>query len=331
MNGPKAPGGVGMSTQWHCGELRRVPDRLARLAVIGSLLLATAGCSAGQEEATKVSDAAPAATLAPATPIAQYKVLARDGLMAGGGSAPGEKDDRADAATVPPALPRKIIFNAQVTLVVESVSTVGDQLAKLVKDAGGYISETDLSSLAHVARTATWKIRVPVERFETFLAAVSRLGELQRHHKDSQDVTQEFFDTEAHIAVKKEEEKRLLELLAKSTGKLADILAVEKELSRVRGEIEGMQGRLKYLAAYSAMSTVTITASEIRDYVPPVAPSFVEQIKRTFRASFTLLGEFIQGVVLFVVAVVPWLPVIAIVVLPAWLVLRLVRNRLGRG
>jgi hypothetical protein len=307
-----------MNTRW-------LPDWLARFAVTGSLLLALAGC-ASEEEPAKVSDAAPVAKPAPATPIAQYKVLvARDGVI----SEPGEKADGADAATVPPALPRKIIYNAQVTLVVDSVTTVGDQLAKLVKDAGGYISETDLSSLAHVARTATWKIRVPVERFETFLAAVSRLGELQRHHVDSQDVTQEFFDTEAHIAVKKEEEKRLLELLAKSTGKLADILAVEKELSRVRGEIEGMQGRLKYLAAYSAMSTVTITASEIRDYVPPVAPSFVEQIKRTFRSSITLLTEFGQEVVLFVVAIVPWLPVIAIVVLPVWLLLRLVRNRRG--
>jgi Domain of unknown function (DUF4349) len=318
-----------MTTRQCFDRSRRLPDWLARFAVTGSLLLATAGCSAEQSEvATKVSDFAPAAS--PTAPGAT-----KAGMMAGmvrdGTSTTTLATDRSDKPPDAPTLPRKIIYNAQVTLVVESVSTVGDQLAKLVKDAGGYISETDQSSYTRVARTAMWKVRVPVERFETFLAAVSRLGELQRHHVDSQDVTQEFFDTEAHIAVKKEEEKRLLELLAKSTGKLADILAVEKELSRVRGEIEGLQGRLKYLAAYSAMSTVTITASEVRDYVPPVAPSFVEQIKRTFRASFTLLGEFIQGVVLFVVAVVPWLPVIAIVVLPVWLVLRLVRNRLGRG
>ena len=59
-------------------------------------------------------------------------------------------------AKVPPALPRKIIYNAKITVVVESVAALSDQLAKLVKEAGGYVSETDQSSSTHVQRTASW-------------------------------------------------------------------------------------------------------------------------------------------------------------------------------
>jgi len=274
----------------------------------GAMLLPVSGCAEEARERAHITDVETAASAAPSG---------------------GEKADKSKSTDIPPALPRKIIYNAEVTLVVESVTTLGDQITKLVKDAGGYISETDQASLAHTQRRATWKVRVPVERFDTFLAAVARLGELERNHVDSQDVTQEFYDTEARIANKQQEEKRLLKHLADSTGKLEDILAVEKELSRVRGEIEQMQGRLKYLASFSALSTVTITATEVRDYTPPVAPTFAKQIERTFHTSLAQLVDFGRGVVLFLVALAPWLPVLAVLALPVWLLIR--RSARSRG
>lgn len=286
-----------MRAQWSGG----VSLWLVRCAVLSAALMPLAGCGSAEESS-------PAKVSMPATPAAS--------------PAAGEKLADADVSKIPPALPRKIIYNAEVTLVVESVATVGDQITKLVKDAGGYISETDQASHSHTQRRATWKVRVPVDRFDTFVAAVARLGEVERNHVDSQDVTQEYYDTEARIANKQQEEKRLLKHLSDSTGKLEDILAVEKELSRVRGEIEQVQGRLKYLASYSALSTVTITATEVRDYTPPVAPTFAKQIERTFRLSLAQLAEFGRAVVLFVVALAPWLPVIAVIALPVWLLVR---------
>ena len=288
-----------MSTQWS-GEMARVfSNWLTRFAVVGAMLLPVSGCAEEARESAHTDGVAPAAS----PPAA------------------GEKD-KSPGTDVPPALPRKIIYNAEITLVVESVTTVSDQITKLVKDAGGYISETDLASHAQTQRRATWKVRVPVDRFDTFLAAVTRLGEVERHHVDSQDVTQEYYDTEARIANKQQEEKRLLKHLADSTGKLEDILAVEKELSWVRGEIEQIQGRLKYLASFSALSTVTITATEVPDYTWPAAPTFAKRVERTFQMSLAQLAEFGRGFVLFVVALAPWLPVIAVIALPVWLLIR---------
>jgi hypothetical protein len=221
------------------------------------------------------------------------------------------------------AAPRKIIYNAQVDLVVESVSATEKDLLELVKSNGGYLSETEMNSHPRSPRSATWKVRVPVDTFDTFLASVTRLGELTRNHLDSQDVTQEYYDLEARIANKQQEEKRLLKHLADSTGKLEDILAVEKELSRVRGEIEQGQGRLRYLTNQTALSTITINATEVQGYKPPVSPTFVTTIGRTFHESLSALLSFGKTLVLVAVALVPWVPVIAIVAVPfLWLARR---------
>jgi hypothetical protein len=279
-----------------------------------AVLLAAAGCAEAPREApTEAVAARSVAAAAPATPP-PGKLQVVDG-------APVEVEFKAQA-DAPKPVPRKIIYNARVTLVVESITSLSDQLARLVKESGGYVSETDQSSYTHVQRTASWTVRVPVDRFDGFLNALARLGEVQQSHLDSQDVTQEYYDIEARITNKQQEEKRLLKHLEESTGKLEDILKVEKELTRVRGEVEMMQGRIRYLANLSALSTVTITATEVRNYTPPVEPTFATQIARTFRRSVETLTELGKAVVLAAVAVAPWVPLLILMALPFVLVWR---------
>lgn len=290
------------------------PGPLVRLHGIGFLvlILATPGCS--EESSNKESLVmAPAGSVAPATPPAAAEVAALPGQAIA-----------ADA--VPPAMPRKIIYTADVTLVVESIAKTGDKLAELIKSSGGYLSNTDIQSYTQQRQTATWKVRIPAERFDAFLAAVGKLGELQQNRVNSDDVSQEYYDLEARIANKQREESRLQKHLADSTGKLEDILAVERELSRVRGEIEQMQGRLRFLASQTAMSTVTISATEVRDFVPPASPAFTTQIGRTFAQSVAHLVEFGKWLVLAVVSLAPWIPLIVV----ALLILRVLISRAGR-
>ncbi len=281
----------------------------AGLGLFGGTLLSLATIGCGAEESARQSVAPPRATVA-ARPPAEAAPPSADVVGAKG-------------EAVPPAMPRKIIYNAQVDLVVESVTVIERELARLVKETGGYISETDISSQSHVERRGTWKVRIPVDQFDMFVAKVGQLGELQRSHVDSQDVTMEYYDLEARIANKQVEEKRLLKHLDESTGNLKDILDVERELSRVRGEVEQMQGRSRYLAHQTALSTVTLTATEVKTYTSPESPTFATQVVRTFRRSVDALADFGKAVVLFLVAVAPWLPVVALVVLPlAWLLQR---------
>ena len=139
-----------------------------------------------------------------------------------------------------------------------------------------------------------------------------RLGVVRQNHVRSQDITEEYLDLDARIRNKREEEKRLLKHLADSTGKLEDILAVERELSRVRGEAEQMEGRLRFLGDRAELSTVTIEANEWKDYKPPVEASFGTQLSPTFLLSVGCLVEFGKAIRIAFIAIVPWIPLILI-------------------
>ena len=203
---------------------------------------------------------------------------------------------------------RKIIYTATVDLVVENLTQGQTKLLNLVRANKGYVSETNVGGASGEQRTGTWKVRVPVENYEAFMAGAARLGELQSSNSSSQDVTAEYYDVAARIKNKQVEEARLQELLKRATGKLSEVLQVEKELSRVRGEIEQLQGRIRVLSNLSSLTTVTISMREIKDYVPPAPPTFGTEISRQFNGSLQVMRAAGKGLVLLGAALLPWLP-----------------------
>ena len=179
-------------------------------------------------------------------------------------------DDKAKSSQPPStdALQRKIIYTATVNLVVEHFDPIPAQVEALVNRFGAYVARSQITGSPGSPRHGQWTLRVPAERYEAFLAAAREIGEVQNVSSDSQDVTEEYYDVEAHIRNKKQEETRLLELLSKATGKLEEVLAVERELARVRGEIEQMEGRLRVLSNLTTMSTVNLESVRSRITFP---------------------------------------------------------------
>lgn len=203
---------------------------------------------------------------------------------------------------------RKIIYTAMVDLVTDDLNAIEPKLLALVAEAGGFVAETNQTGSAGGQRSAQWRIRVPVDTYDGFLQKTRTLGEVRSVNVGSQDVTEEFVDVTARVNAKKVQEQRLIDLIKNATANLEEVLKVEGELARVRAEIERMEGRLRFLKDHTDLTTVTVTVTEIKNYVPPEAPTFGTKIRRNWAESTTLLQQNLGDFVLGLVSWAPFLP-----------------------
>ena len=164
---------------------------------------------------------------------------------------------------------RKIIYDAQVDLIVESVDPVAKKVGSLVQEARGYIAEQNVTGSPGTQRSMRWRFRIPVEQFDSFVDSIVALGELERNNRTSQDVTEQYYDLEARIKNKRVEEQTLNKILQERSGKLEDVLKIEIELSRVRGEIEQLEGKIRVLENLASLATLTLNVRERDKYAPP--------------------------------------------------------------
>jgi len=235
----------------------------------------------------------------------------------------------AEATDFPTAVraQRKIVYQADIDLIVEDFSQVPAKLSAIVKQFDAFVSKSGRGGPSGSPRSGQWTIRVPVAHFDELLQAAQELGEVRKVDTRSQDMSEEYYDIEARIRNKKQEEARLLKLLEERTGELEDVLAVEREVSRVRGEVDQLEGRMRVLADLTSLSTVTLRVEEIKNYQPPEAAGFGTRVRRQFDGSVAALKVTGEWLVLFIVGAAPWLGTIGI---PAMVVALVLRRRITR-
>jgi anti-sigma factor RsiW len=157
---------------------------------------------------------------------------------------------------------RKLIRNAQLDLEVKSFQAAFDQVSALTKAAGGYVDTSNSQKGGNGKLQGTIVVKVLPENLDGFLLKLRDLGEVKNQSVSTDDVTKEYFDTQARLVNSQKMEVQLQDLLKRENSKVADLLAVERELGRVRGEIEQMQGQLKLYDFQVQYATVTMQIAE---------------------------------------------------------------------
>ena len=226
---------------------------------------------------------------------------------------------------------RKIIQNHHLDVAVKDLDMAEERLLAMVAASGGYISRSDMGKNPGARRQGSWTLRVPGTKASDIARGILDLGEPIKQSSDAKDVSEEFYDLEARIKNKKIEEDRLILHLKDSTGKLVDILACEKEITRVRGEIEQAQGRINMLANLTSLATIQVTLIEHKDYKPEAAPTFLTKLKRTFDGSLERLLEAGQRFVLGVVDWAPWVVVWGVILLGLRFLWKVWKSRKPKG
>jgi Domain of unknown function (DUF4349) len=157
---------------------------------------------------------------------------------------------------------RLIVRTGQASIEVDSLETSMAALRQIVQRVGGFVADASIQSGRNQIRSATLQLKVPAARFDDLTEGLRPLGRLQFVNVGAEDVSEEFVDLTARVANARRMEERLVEILRTRTGKLQDVLSVEREIARVREEIERMEGRVRFLKASAPLSTLSVNLYE---------------------------------------------------------------------
>ena len=165
---------------------------------------------------------------------------------------------------------RKLIRNAQVELEIVSFDAAVQKITAFANEERGYVETTNSEKQANGKLRGTVVVKVVPENLDRFAQRIRDLGELKNQTLGTEDITKAYFDTDSRLKNARVMEQRLIDMLKKKSDDINDLLQVERELGRVREQIEQMQGELKYWDSQVQFATVTIQLTE-KDMEVPAA------------------------------------------------------------
>jgi hypothetical protein len=220
-------------------------------------------------------------------------------------------DGKADTAgeAIQAGAVRKIVKTGEFNVTVKELDGPLEALSRKLETLGGFLSDTNVYRNPGSPPHARIVLKVPERNFGAAVEHIRTMGEVTFERIWTEDVTEQFYDLEARIGNQRRTEQRMLQILERQTGKLHDVLEVEREISRVRETLERFQGQMKVLSARIELSTITLNVHTKEDYRPRKEATFGEKVSDMFRSSAGALLKFLTAIVFIVVAIVPWLSV----------------------
>ena len=293
------------------------------------LLMALAGCSSAREGASTDASGSQARSVASGE-VAEPARAAQVPIP----NAEFQKvslNDADTAAAAAEAADRKIIRNANLTMEVSSTTDTQHKVATIAEAHGGFVVTSEAKQRESddpARRTLDIKlvVRVPAERFGSALDQIRDLaGTLREEAVSGQDVTEEFIDLEARIRTQQALELQFREIL-KQARKVEDAMEVQRQIADVRTDIEKLEGRKRFLANRSSLSTITVNIE-----APRMITVNTSGFGRSLRDSVAMGVDLGSAILLFLVrAVIVMVPVTVFLLLPLGLLFRYFVRRAQR-
>ncbi len=216
----------------------------------------------------------------------------------------------------------RLVRSAALSVEVASYPDAAERAVAIAQAHGGYLADSRVARDPGGRQRGTLTLRVPAGRFDAAFRELKGLGRVEAASVETRDVTKEYADLAARVSAKREARQRLTDILRTRTGDLADLVAAEKELSRLIEEIEELEGTRLYYERQTALSTIAVDLAEpvvfLRDGA--LAP-----LSKALRDALPLLAGSAAAMVYTAAAALPW----AIAVLVVWKMRRKTGARLG--
>ena len=209
-----------------------------------------------------------------------------------------------------------IARTAGLTLVTKEFDKTRAGLEEILKHYSGYLGDLKVSAPADAGRMLTATLRIPAPQLDAAMAELKKLGRIENESQGGEEVTQQYVDLEARLKNSQHTEQRLTEILRTRTGKLQEVLKVELEIDRVRGEIEQMQAEKKELSKRVAFATLNTTVKEeYRARLEATPPSTSSRFRNAAVDGYNTVIEGLIDVALFLLSAGPSLLLWAAVLL----------------
>jgi hypothetical protein len=228
--------------------------------------------------------------------------------------------------------PRLIIKNASLTLVVGNVTEQIAQVKQIATDYNGFVVTQNIAKFDSHER-ANITLRVDADKLDAALERLRKLSiEVRNENISGEDVTAEFVDLESNLKNLTAAEAQLQKLLDQAAS-TEDVVEVFKQLTEIRGQIESIKGRMKYLQASAAQSLITL------EMIPDAASQPVEATPwrpgGTVNESVEMLIRSLQGLadaaIVVAIVIVPQLLLIALPIAALiWVVRKLIKRNATR-
>jgi hypothetical protein len=200
---------------------------------------------------------------------------------------------------------KKIIKNGDLSLKVSSVDDVSQKISAIAKGNGGEVASSNFYQTANNLKSGSITVKVPVANFEKTFAELKKVATLVVQESTSgQDVTEQYADLEAQLKNKQAEEQQYLNIMGQAQ-KISDILEVTQQLSRVRGEIERLQGRIKFMDSQTDMSSISISLTEDSNITFSDSWRPWQVVKETFNALVKDVQKFVNFLIVLIIQIIP--------------------------
>ena len=194
----------------------------------------------------------------------------------------------------------KIIRTARLTIQTTEFDKSVATLAELTEKQGGYYETAQVDGGSYynkyANRSAYFVVRIPKANFVAFRDSVSSVGHLLSISEDTQNVGEEYYDTEARLATLETKRERLLALLDKA-DRMEDIISLESALADVQYQIDKYSTTLRKYDSLIDYSTFTIHINEVIEIKeePGVQESFGTKLLASLKAGFSNFADAMES------------------------------------
>ncbi len=231
--------------------------------------------------------------------------------------------DTEAAALVPAVTEKKIIRTASMTIATQTFEDSLNTLRSACENQGGWIeSSSENVNNSTGLRTAYLTLRIPQSALDAYLAGTEELGRITARSESAQDVTESYQDTAARLETQKALMARLQALITES-GDLSDLLALESQIADTQYQIDRLQSSLNSTDRQVTYSTVNVTLKEEKTVeLTDTTVSLGDRIKSAIVTGVNALESFLADMVVFLVAALPFIAIVAVVAIVVWLIKR---------